>query len=309
MNVDRRCINCGSVLEYDDTFCSECGARNLRVDHLHDMSEVARPHAPPVQSGAGKPRSHVVAIIAAVVCVAAFVAVGVGYGVFTYMRGYDGAIVSETANEAERRITSSIDPSSCEYVPCRGTVRVITDGLQVLNVRAMPAQKEPVLMQVPHDSTLFVDGWWRDLTNEDTPNMWFRVTDEGGYVLGWVSEVHCAPNVDYFGLLEGSYGMSSESRRGSDVRRKHDPARYDVISQKGRVQVKSFVNELNVRPAPGSVEDVVFIMSPENTGLPTDGWSYDQFDKGSDAIWLRLVDHRNNVVGWVDSQYCNIYTD
>lgn len=184
-------------------------------------------------------------------------------------------------------------------------MQVDTKDGSLLNIRPAPGAIDPIVFQVPDSSKLRVDGWAWDVEHGSS-TYWFRVTDHGGYVLGWVSRNFCVETkVDFRGTVPYSSSWTrTETHRGSNVVRKHDPASYPAMYATGHITVTATNHDLNVRPAPGVVDDVVFIIT-DKYGCKVNGWSYDQFDDASDTVWLRLTDNHDNILGWVNARYCD----
>lgn len=198
-----------------------------------------------------------------------------------------------------------VDPSRYRYVPCSGWVQADTKDGSLLNIRPAPGVIDPIVFQVPDSSKMHVDGWaWDEERGNDA--CWLRVVDHGGFVLGWVAYEFCdVSNVDFNGTRPyASNWTSVQTRRGSTVLRKRAPANYDARYATGHITVTAPNHDLNVRPAPGVVDDVVFIITDKN-GCKVNGWSYDQFDRTADRRWLRLTDNHDNILGWVNAQLCN----
>lgn len=309
------CEKCGTKNSARDRFCGSCGA-------VLGSTSYAQATAAPKTANAN--RSILPVAISILVVVVIAIGGGIGY-VMTkeqddHLMSTTSTTTSSQRSDFERHSqntsrnyarektdldTGIFDPASFEYVPCSGYVQADTKDGSLLNIRPAPSVVDPIVFQVPDNSKLRVNGWsWDDLYGDET--YWLRVTDHGGHVLGWVSQEFCnLSSVDFHGTRPyASNWTSADTRSGPNVRRKYDPADFEAYPATGHITVTAQNHDLNVRPAPGVVDDVVFIIT-DKYGCKVNGWSYDRFESGSDRIWLRLTDNHDNILGWVNAKYCN----
>lgn len=194
-------------------------------------------------------------------------------------------------------------PARYQYISCSGSVVVRTNDGSLLNVRPSPGVRDKFLFQVPNKSKLRVDGWAWDIETGGT--YWFRVVDYGGHVLGWVSRDYCnESDVDFRGTRPyASNWKTTTTHTGSSAPRKYDPESFSADWASGYITVSAGGSYLNVRPAPGEVDDVVFALADKST-CKVSGWSHDRFGRGTGRTWFRLTDNHSNVLGWVDARFC-----
>jgi len=82
-------------------------------------------------------------------------------------------------------------PNDRDYAyECEGVIRVNIPG-GVLNVRSHPSMDYDILDQLPHNTTVPIDAWAYDITNNASEDVWFRILDDYGRAYGWVNGKFC----------------------------------------------------------------------------------------------------------------------
>lgn len=338
MSEQHYCKVCNSPVDDQDLFCSECGASLSPME----PAAAAPPYAPPPQTAPQPKGSSDKMAIYAIVGV---LAVAVGYLLISKMGTnadssasssslpplYSSSssspsssssspsysrptVVEEPAPRVQEKVPQQAPrverprsgPASFPHHLCSGRVRVITRDGSLLNIRPAPGQIDPVLFQVPTDAILYVDGWAWDIGNS-SGNYWFRVTDEGGYVLGWISQQYADERAVSFPnghpYSGGRYDQTESWEHNPN--REYTPSSFSAYQCSGSVTVASSVargSGVNVRPAPGMVGDVVYVLNRQH-GIKVNGWSYDLFDSSERGYWLRVTDNKGSIVGWINSRY------